>query len=46
MSAYYGAIVNVKINKCDRIQENLFDREVELQVNGVTFCTAIGKVEY
>lgn len=44
MSAYYGAPVTVKINKCIKVSADVFDREVELMVDGRSFCTATGKV--
>ena len=44
MSAYYGAPVHVKINKCVQVESQVFDREVDLYVGDFTFCRAIGKV--
>lgn len=44
MSAYYGAPVHVKINKCVRVDSQIFDREVDLHVGEYAFCRAMGKV--
>jgi hypothetical protein len=54
MSAYYGATVEVKVLRCDKLQkedkENQFskeeyDREVDIFVAGKKFCNAKGKIE-
>ena len=44
MSAYYGAPVHVKINKCNRVGDETFDREVDIYVGEYAFCRAMGKV--
>lgn len=46
MSAYYGAPVLVKINKCVRAGDQMFDREVDLYVGDYVFCRAMGKVSF
>lgn len=54
MSAYYGATVEVKVLRCDKLQvqdkENKaskeeYDREVDIFVAGKKFCNAKGKIE-
>ncbi|CAM9384360.1 unnamed protein product [Choristocarpus tenellus] len=40
MSSFYDATVAVDIVKCEKIGENVYDREVTLSVSRQSFCTA------
>lgn len=45
MSAYYGASVMVEVLLCERVQDRVYDREVNLLMDGQKFCNAKGKIE-
>ena len=45
MSAYYGASVVVDVLLCERVEDRVYDREVNLIMDGQKFCNAKGKIE-
>lgn len=45
MSAYYGASVVVDVLLCERVEDRVYDREVNLMMDGQKFCNAKGKIE-
>jgi len=49
MSAYYGTSVSVEVKRCEKIEQRLYDREVDLVIGHGSekkvFCTAVGKIQ-
>lgn len=44
LSCYYGHPITVEVIKCERTDENNFDREVDIMMGSKVICTATGKI--